>query len=473
MISTFLSILLSGLLPFADSTSNRVWMESSVRSGDFRNVYDGAVVSVNRMGASASGEYGRMLLSGRFEYGYDYETEVSWRGWMNPYETSFMVCDSIPGNVSKEIYDMRGTVGVRAGRWILGADVLYRNALMAKHRDLRNKNTRMDASFAPVMYYQGRHFGFAASAGYRRSTEQAEYIQVDESTEKYLFDVSGLWLYTGAGFSSSDQKRLKLSDGCFADISVHYKGKSLCAGSEVHVERRSSQQSETGYNNLLFGNTQGFDFNYALHAEYMAHRLEAGFAFGQMAGSRPLQRQELDPDSKIRRWFTYGEASDIYWRQVFRGSLNYRYSARKWKLRAGMDYSSATHSYKEYPLLFTQSLSFARPVLEFNMNFAVSRTSGVGISPSIAWKHVLDGEQFRQELLDPSLTPAAVEILAGPLLEEYGYWSADALSCALSVHAWKNLSRGRIFTLDAGVGVDCALPGNSRTAISLKIGYQL
>ena len=72
MISALFAILLSGILPVTDSASNRVWMESAVQGGEYRNIYDASTLIQGRLGAEGGTSIDRLMLSGRFEYGYNY-----------------------------------------------------------------------------------------------------------------------------------------------------------------------------------------------------------------------------------------------------------------------------------------------------------------------------------------------------------------------------------------------------------------
>ena len=91
MISTLFAILLSGILPFSGTPANRVWLESAVSGGEYRNVFDASTQLENRLGAQGYARSGSVSVYGLFEYGYDWGDGATWRGWTNPYETPFMV----------------------------------------------------------------------------------------------------------------------------------------------------------------------------------------------------------------------------------------------------------------------------------------------------------------------------------------------------------------------------------------------
>lgn len=471
MTSLLFSILLAGILPFADSVANRVWLGSSVSAGEYRNVFDAAVQMENRLGAQGADTKGPTLLFGRFEYGYDYGKGVAWRGWTDPYSTPFMVCDSIPGDISRESYDMQAAVAWRTGRWKAGADLGYRTSLMAKHKDLRNKNTRMDFSIAPGITYDGNRFHFAATAGYVRNTEQVEYMQVDESTEKYLFQTYGLWFYTGSGFSSAENKRFLSGHGTFADVRVSYERGEFNITHGLTVRYGVSTQTETGYNNLHHGDTRTLEYKDVLSVRAGRHFFSINGSLQQMAGLRTLQRQELDPASKIRRWFSYGEPSDIYWREVLSLGGSYSYIADGWSVSGGAGYLDITQSYKEYPAVYAQTLSFLESWLAFAKDIQLSSSYGLEIGPSLGYKHKLSGNPLACTVSGGMTVEDTDRQLKAPMDAEFAYWSSDTFKAGLSLNAWHALRNGRRLTVSTGLSFAQGANHASRSTASISIRY--
>lgn len=486
MISALISILVSGILPFADSAANRVWLKSAVESGEYRNIYDPKTFQENRLGAQGATQKGRILLSGRFEYGYDFGKGSSWRGWTDPYATPFAVCDSIPGNISLESYDMGATAGFRAGKWILGAGAAYRSSLMAKHKDLRNKNQRMDFSIAPRASYHGRRLSADILAGYSRNTEQVEYMQVDASSEKYLFQTYGLWFYTGSGFNSAEQKRLLSSHGGFAELSLAWTGETFSLGNDFSCIYTLSRQSETGYNNLRHGDSERLLYSDILSISAWAHSLNLSFALEQMSGSRYLQRQELDPASGIRRWFSYGDPSQVYRRDILKLGVFYTFKRSSWSVKAGASYLDASHSCKEFPAVYSQSLSWTEPAIEATKSLQFSNGYGLTFSPSLSFKYCLSRDMLKKEILYQINSTNDGAQLMLPLREEFAYWSAEAIKASLDAGGWKSLKSGgrlragaRIFWLQGIPFYAVKLKGctgetedSARTGISLSLSYE-
>lgn len=468
MISTLLVILLTLLPQPSDTTSGRVWLSAALESGEYRNVYDSKTLSTNRIGAEGTASRGAFRIRGRFEYGYDYGTGSTWRGWIDPYRTPFMVCDSIPGNISLETYDMSSELQYALGKWRLGTSVSYRTSLMAKHKDLRNKNVLMDFSIAPSLAFVSGSFSASLSLAYDRNTEQVEYMQVDESTEKYLFQTYGMWFYTGSGFNSAENRRFLAENGTSAALSFSWKPGKFLMDNRFSASYRMASQSETGYNNLSHGDSRTLEYADRLKLAYGVHSLRADFSFSQLSGARALQRQELDPASKIRRWFTYGEASDIFWREVLGLGAAYSFSAPVWGLEAGADYLGAVQSYKEFPALFSQDLRFLTSHLSFSWTPSFG-LYGLALTPSLAWKHRLGGERFRSELFAPVGMQDELRQLPLPFDAEYDYWSADYFQGGLSASLSRSLRSGG--SLRFGLGYSLRFASSARHFANISVEY--
>ena len=120
-------------LVLEDTTYVAVELGLAGEIGDMKDVFDPDQRLKGTLEASSRRTLGKVGLYGRFGYGYDYGRGSTWRGWIDPYETPFMLADSIPGSLSLERYTMEAGVGIPlGGGWSAGVDVAYDVALMAK-----------------------------------------------------------------------------------------------------------------------------------------------------------------------------------------------------------------------------------------------------------------------------------------------------------------------------------------------------
>ena len=449
-------------------------------TGDCRGIYDPSQSLEGRLGVESYLRQKNVWLYGSFDYHYDYGTKSRWRGLVDPYETPFMMADSIPGSISRERYVMRAGVAVPFGKWSVGMDVAYEASLMAKHKDLRNKNTYMDFRIAPGVMYSGSRFTLGLDAGYLRNTEKIEYMQVEESRECYLFDLYGMWLYSGSGFSSAENRRMKEKSGLFGDFQTGITLGNVRLVNNFGVLYTSIVQTETGYNNLRHGDTRQLTYrdNLDIYGG-MRHKVSLSIETSRMLGWRFLQRQELDPASKVRMWVTYGDPVNCYVRDICRESLAYTYRAARsawdipWEVTAGISEMTFGHSYTEYPQVFSQRVSAFEPYLTFTKNFGGDADT-FGVTPRLSWRHVYDSCENDISYLEgtPGTEGDRPWQLTGPLHTEFEHLSSDMFNAGLSLlwhHTLKSTS-----ALSVGVSYNLTVPGadlGRRHCAGLTLGF--
>lgn len=412
----------------ADTSYVDVALGVAGQTGSLRDIFDAKREIGGVLGAQAQRTLGQVHTYGRFGYGYAYGQDVTWRGWIDPYETPFMLADSIPGSISLERYSMEAGVGLPVGGgWSLGLDATYDVALMAKHKDLRNRNTAMTFRISPGVYWQGGPLGLGLNLGYERSTERVEYTQISESKEAMLFDLYGLWLGHGSGYASAENRRMKLRQHVFGGFQLDLSLGGVQLHNALTANWHRGEQTEVGYNNRQYGTTHAWTWNDALSLEIgRAHRIEASATFSTMEGLRPLQRQELDPDSRIRIWVTYGDPVSCYWRRVHVEKLRYTYGT-SWQVSVGIENFSFEHAYNEYPQRFNQRYHTLIPTL------AVTVPLGpVTLTPMFGYARDYD-----------TYTDVTEWQLKEPLLFQWDYWDGDAILGGLGLK-WVSAS-GRTY----------------------------
>ena len=371
---------------------------------------------------------GKVSLYGHFGYSYEYATGSTWRGWINPLETPFMLADSIPGTLSLERYKMEAGAGLPLdGHWSLGLDLSYDVALMAKHKDLRNKNTFMDFQLSPGIHWRAGGVGLGLNLGYERTTERVEYTQVSSSVEHMLFDIYGLWVAHGSGFASAENRRFKENNRFFGGFQFDVSAGRTVLHNELRASWLQSAQTEVGYNNQQFGTTRSWTWKDDLSLSFgPAHAVEASVSFSTMQGFRPLQRQELDPASRVRVWVTYGVPVFCYWRRSHRESIRYRFGT-SWQLVAELSNLGFEHTYTEYPQHFVQRYHTFTPTLA-----AVIPLGRVRLTPMIGY--AMDYDTY---------SDVTKWQLKEPLLRQWDYWDGNNYLAALDLK-WSSAS-GRCY----------------------------
>ena len=403
--------------------------------------------------ATSRQRLGRVDVYGHFGYSYEMGRRSTWRGWIDPYATPFMLADSIPGDISLERYAMQAGIGMPLrGGWSAGIDLAYDVALMAKHKDLRNKNTGMNFRVAPGIHWQGRHFGVGLDLGYARGTERVEYSQESSNVEHVLFTIYGLWVGQGLGFASSETKRLKEDDRFFGDLQTRLQLGDVKLENNLHLSWKQETQAETGYNNLQHGVVRSWTWQDDLALTIGSfHQLEAGIRWTTTQGFRPLQRQELDPDSRIRIWVTYGDPVFCYFSASRREYLRYTFGP-SWKVTVGAENFRLRHSYTEYPQLFEQRFSAVQPQVDVMCPVGRSWQLSVSGGYSYSYEEVHDVTKWQ---------------LLSPLQQQLNYWTGNSIIGQASA-SW---THGRMtLSLDYGFEAATSFDGARHTA-SLTAGF--
>lgn len=461
----FNDLFLDEINSFTDGT-----LSGYYRSGELKNLYD----PESTMGANFNiGSYlklGKAYLKGGFEYDYSQSRNSTWRGWYDPYCSPFMVADSIPGNLSIEEYRMGTAIAYPVSDKVsLGIDMKYNVGIMAKHKDLRNKNTLMTFEINPSMMYRGNNFNIGFNLGYKRSTEKVEYEQIDSSTEKYLFSIYGLWIYYSTGYSSAETKRENLTSGFNGSITADATFGSVRILNDFIADYSTAMQTETGYNNLIHGQTNKLSFSDRLTLIiYPKHRINLSADFYTMVGNRFLQRQELDPQSNIRVWVTYGGPINYYYRSYRSEELSYTYRQAKsltdvkWELTAGVRDMAVSHKYKETPLTFRQNLTTREGFLKYT-HYIPFKDSRLDISPALSYS-------FSNGLMNDTADGQNKWQLEKELVQEYSFWQAPKIKGGIDIrYAFKVLSVRANYQCAIAAGGD--LKGLKRHYASIALGF--
>lgn len=448
--------IFKGFTAFSDAT-----LSARLQSGSLKNIYDPRSTITGAFNIDSYSKLGKVFLYGRFGYDYSHMEESRWRGLIDPYETPFMMADSIPGNISLEMYKMEAGIGIPLGKFSIGVDVRYDVGLMAKHKDLRNKNTYMNFDISPGIMYRGETVKAGLNLGYIRNTEKIEYSQVDKNSEKYMFDLYGLWLYHSTGFSSAETSRMKENSSVYGAVQLDLIFGKFRIFNNFRAEYLSGLQGETKYNNLIHGETHKLTYSNSLTLQYgLRHRIVADFSSYRMTGDKFLQRQELDPASNVRIWVSYGGPVNCYVRNYRSEDISYTYRMAysptdiSWEGTVGFRNYSTDHKYKEHPINFAQNLDIYEAYLRF-AKYWVIKKSMIDFAPMLGYSfaggdadRITNVESGEELPMDGNLQ------LLDQLWEEYNFWQAPKFSAGI------HLRYGYMLNKEKGLNLNIKLNYN-------------
>ena len=460
---------------------------SNYQVGEMKNIYDPTTNWQSGLNVESYMKLGKIYLYGKFGYDYTTSKENRWRGMVDPYSSPFMMADSVAGDMSHEMYRMETKMSFPLGeRLSLGVDVKYNVGVMAKHKDLRNKNTLMEFEFTPGIIYNGDNVKGGLNVGIITSTEKIEYTQVETGVNKDLFHMYGLWFNSSTPFGSGAvdaSKRDKKDLTYKGALQLELKFGAFKFFNDFGMSYKTGSQGEVGFNNRQFGDIEQISYRYRGVMQYgLKHRLSADLNFSNMNGFKIIQREELDSNSNIRRWVTYGRAN-TFSRNSVEGDVNYTFRAAKtpwiisWEATVGARGYKVENTFKEYPLNFNQEWKYIEAYLTFAKHFNWKK-SMFDIKPEIAYGVGGGTPNERIDLEDTSIEePVKPWQLNEQLLEEYSFMTASKASAGLNVRYTQFLNPQAGFNIYVDIdykysqALDSAIKNLNRNYFKLSVGF--
>ena len=414
-------------------------------AGGWRNVFDPESSLEASVGVDSYLKLDKVYLYGRFGYGYEYDWGNTWRGSLHPYESPFMLADNVEGDISDETYSMQAGFGVPLGNFSIGASVKYDVGIMAKQRDLRNRNTDMSFYIAPSVTYKAGAVRLGLEAGYGKSDEKVEYTQIAANTENYLYYLQGMWLYQKYGYSSAETSRLNASNLAVASFQIDIDAAKWRIFNDFKVQYKRLEQTETGYNNLRYGDVTSLLLGDALSFQYSdRHRISLSFSDRRFGADRYLQQEEADPRSGIRRYVNYGDPQRCWYKDVL--SLGAEYAFHKefdWDLSAGVRYDGSGLIYSKYPLSISQDFRSVTPYAGLSKFFRL-KNSRWELFCSFSYRAMLKSLRNCFEVV-PGVTYESQDDLqlSAPLESEADYFGTDCFGAGggIGCEFWKMFLR--------------------------------
>lgn len=384
--------LSSAGMVFSKGGYSDISLFTGYKGGEFRNVYDPSSSNIYGLQTRSFEKLGNVYLSGSFLYDYQVKKDQRWLGILDPYRTPFMLADSVAGNYVLETYRMKAGMAIPISKhWIIGWQLSYDAMSGAKHRDLRNSNKYMDFMITPSIVYQKGPARIGAHLFFRRITEQISYTQVETSTNKVLFSFSGMWFNTQQIFSSSVPGTRLIKDHIYGGgITVQYSIGRFNVFDYFSTGLRDQTQREDAVLAQKYGDVKEWTWQNVLLLQYGdRHRLTADVNRGSLNGYQPIQRQELNPSSRLWEWVQYGTIPAF---SQSSGTTDISYSYRaphddgndSWRLSAGVRHILFRQQWIRYPLVLLRSWNRTEGYLDMTRNWFFKRWA-LGLSPGISY----------------------------------------------------------------------------------------
>ena len=326
--------------------------------GDFRESYQ-AKQSWNVAASTASITHlQKMSLVGSFSFRQTEHYDMCGSMFIQPGFFPVDVMEFTPGRKSLQEYAFDGGIAYDVNdTWRIGAQVDFVSANMAKRKDLRHTNWRLNLSAKPsVMYHKG-DFAFGTSYIFEKNSESVEAEQVGVSASSYY---------------------------AFLNKGLYYGIYSVWGGSGLHLDEAGVNSFPV--NELLHGAAlqmqyKGFFAQFAYRHKdgvvgekdrvwfrYPAHRFDLMLAYQQKGhfahldmGVERLRLFETILESISANGVTttteYGQ-NRILTQANYRIAPSYEYISSQWELLAMAEYKIKEGlSSQIYPYLYHQTLS--------------------------------------------------------------------------------------------------------------------
>ena len=344
-------------------TVSRSYAEAyaSYENGGFRDTWQAAEGwSAGAVTASIR-HMERMSLAGSFSFdqteGYDMCGSMFIKPGLYPID----VLEFTPGRKTLQTYAFDGGFSYELSpAWSIGAKMDFESANMAKRKDLRHRNWRLDMTVAPGFMYHAGDLALGANYLFRKSSETVEAEQVGTAASSYyafldkgmMYGVYSVWSSSGLHLHEAGVMALPVKDfSNGAALQMQYKG--LFA--EIEYLRTSGVIGEKEYIWFRFpGNEVGAKLGYRHIGATSEHyaRLRLGWK------GLGLDESILEKVSENGVTTVYNHGNNrILSRERWTLSPEYEYITSAMELHAGVsvDWTGSLSS-QMYPYAYYQSL---------------------------------------------------------------------------------------------------------------------
>lgn len=436
-------------------------------SGEFRDTWQGSK-SWNAGAVTASVRHlEKVSLAGSFSFvqteGYDMCGSMFIKPGFYPVD----VLEFTPGRKTLQTYAFDGGISYDlSSAWRIGAKMDFESANMAKRKDLRHSNWRLDMSVAPGFMYHSDDFAIGANYMFRKTGETVEAEQVGTSESSYyafldkgmMYGTYSVWSGSGLHLHEAGVMALPVKDfNNGAALQMQYKG--LFA--EIEYLRTSGVIGEKEYIWFRFpGNEAGAFLGWSHKGEKAEHY--AGVRFGWKGLDLHESILEKVSENGVITVYNHG-SNQILSKERWTLSPEYEYVAKlvEIRARAGFEWRKSLSS-QMYPYAFRQSFmtwNAGADVLlhagqfDLGASFAFGKGSVEEVDAVVADDSGVQTEPFRlEEWYDRQME----------------YLTASRIDAGVSVRY--NFRKG-IYIKAEGTWMHGIRLGRSRLVSALRLGY--
>ena len=381
------------------------------------------------------------------------------------------VLEFTPGRKTLQTYAFDGGISYDLTKsWRIGAKMDFESANMAKRKDLRHSNWRLDMTVAPGFMYHAGDLALGANYLFRKTSETVEAEQVGTAASSYyafldkgmMYGVYSVWSGSGLHLHEAGVMALPVKDfSNGAALQMQYKG--LFA--EIEYLRTSGVIGEKEYIWFRFpGNEVGARLGYKHIGAKSEHYARLGLGWKGLG----LDESILEKVSENGVTTVYYHGSNrILARESWRLAPEYEYitSALELHAEASLDWTGSLSS-QMYPYAYYQSLMTWKAGADMILHLG---RFDLGAAASLAGGSVNEEDMMVSGTSGVQTSPFRLEDWYDRQME---YRTASRMNAGLSLRY--NFRKG-IYMESEGSwlhGFDLRfMTGADRFGAALKIGY--
>lgn len=466
--------------------------------GGLHNYYQSPDIFLLGIKTESFRKVGNVGFYGKMQYEY-YEGK-DWAGsiFIDPSLYPFDMVEHTPGRKLGENYIFEGGIGFRlAGSLYGGLRIEYEADNIAKRRNLRHKNNRMNLRAVPSLTYKTGNWDLGLSYIYKKLSERVQLEVIGGSTEggyRVFYD-KGLWfgvddLWTAGSVHLTDAGiggfPLKFEDHGASFQSNYNKG--AVRFYEELTYRRSA--GETGGKGITWMTNRADIIEYKgvlnladAYNEGLSHLIHAGASYGNQKNYESITGTEMvagTPQETIigsyiimhRRTLSIGAEYEMAFRRT-PGDYNPYLS-----LRAGFEYCNRnTLGLLAYPYVKSQTLSTRRMHVQGETRFDAG-TGELKLRASLGYSYG-DGTKLDETVgnMSPGAEPGEYPVQNTDYFEyEYEYLTTGKADVSLGIRYTTYVGRSSL-PLYADLSWNTVnapqaklLPGKCRNSVLVKVG---
>lgn len=303
----------------------------------------------------------RISLAGSFSFDQTEGYGMCGSMFISPGYYPVDVLEFTPGRKTLQTYAFDGGLAYEVNDvWTIGAKADFESANMAKRKDLRHINWKLDLTLSPGVTAHVGDFVLGVSAVFRKTSETINAVQIGTAESSYhaffdkglMYGIEQVWTGSGVHLNESGVNRLPVKEfhyggsaqiqykGLYADFDYMHAGGSVGEKEYIWFGFKGPQYAaDVRYKMVRPASEHYFRLHYSHRVQDMDERV-----------------LEKVSGNGVTTVIDHGE-NRIYSREMIALSPEYEYVAEILELKAvaGLEWENGMTS-QVYPYIYTQSL---------------------------------------------------------------------------------------------------------------------